>query len=97
MIMAECDEVCMCLAINTVCLCYHITLKDVRLGPRATKSSDIKQEEILDLSNLKLRVSDNLFNNSKLATSMKISLHGKLDKDNFWGFLVKNIRKIDKI
>ena len=76
---------------------YHVTLKDVRLGPRVTKSADIKQEEILDLSNLKIRVSDNLFNNSKLATSMKISLHGKLDKDNFWGFLVKNIRKIDKI
>ena len=76
---------------------YHITLKDVRLGPRAAKSSDIKQEEILDLNDLKIRLSDNLFNSTKLAKGMKISLHGKLEKDNFWGFLIKNIRKIDKI
>ncbi|MFW9952356.1 MAG: hypothetical protein ACFFKA_19730 [Candidatus Thorarchaeota archaeon] len=76
---------------------YHITLKDVRLGPRVTKKKDIKQEDIFDVKALKIRISDTLHSNAKLVNGLKISVNGKLEKDNFWGFLVKNIRKVDII
>jgi hypothetical protein len=76
---------------------YHISLKDVRVGPRVAKKSDIKTEEIIDIKNLKIRISENLQQSAKVTNGDKITVNGKLEKDNFWGFLVKNIRKIDKI
>jgi hypothetical protein len=76
---------------------FHISLKDVRLGPKVTKKSDFKEEDIIDLKNLKLRISEKVQTSIKLANGDKVSGSGKLEKDNFWGFLVKNIRKLDKI
>ena len=76
---------------------YHVSLKNVRMGPRVAKKNDIKKEDILELKNLKIRISENLQESAKLNNGDKISVNGKLDKDNFWGFLVKNIRKVDKV
>jgi hypothetical protein len=76
---------------------YHVTLKDARMGPRITKKSDLKEEEIEKLEKIRLRISEKLQSDSDLEVGNKISVNGKLDKDNFWGFLVKNIRKIEKL
>jgi len=76
---------------------YHITLKDVKLGPRISRKSDFREEDIIPIENLKIRISEKLQNDNKLKVKNKISVNGKLDKDNFWGIVVKNIRKIQKL
>jgi len=74
---------------------YHVTLKNVRLGPRVTKKSDTS--DIEEIKTLKIRISEKLNQENQLSIKEKIKLNGKLDKDNFWGILVKNIRKIEKL
>jgi hypothetical protein len=76
---------------------YHVTLKNVRLGPRATKKSDATGEDVEEIKTLKIRISEKLNRESQLVIKDKIKLNGKLDKDNFWGILVKNIRKVEKL
>jgi hypothetical protein len=76
---------------------YHVSLKDIKLGPRVAKKSDFKEEDVVNIDKLKLRISEKLQNENNLKEGDKINLNGKLDKDNFWGMLVKNIRKVQKI
>lgn len=82
---------------GNVTIYYHITLKDVRLGPRVYRKSDFREEDIVDIEKLKIRISEKLQNDQKLKVNDKLSINGKLDKDNFWGILVKNIRKVQKL
>jgi hypothetical protein len=74
---------------------YHITLKNVRLGPRVTKKSD--KVVVEEIKTLKIRISEKLNRESQLSIKDKIKLNGKLNKDNFWGILVKNVRKVEKL
>jgi len=76
---------------------YHITLKDIRLGPRIYRKGDFREEDIVDIEKLKIRISEKLQNDNKLNVKDKISVNGKLDKDSFWGIMIKNIRKIQKL
>ena len=76
---------------------YVVTLKNARFGPRVQKKSDFREEDIVDIDKLKLRISEKLHNEQNLKVGDKIGGNGKLTKDNFLGFIVKNIRKIEKI
>ncbi|MFX0080706.1 MAG: Rho termination factor N-terminal domain-containing protein [Candidatus Hodarchaeota archaeon] len=76
---------------------YHITLKDVKLGPRIYRKGDFREEDIVNVEKLKIRVSEKLQNDNNLKVNEKLSINGKLDKDNFWGIIVKNIRKVQKL
>ena len=76
---------------------YHITLEDVRLGPRISRKSDFREEDIIKVDMLKIRVSERLQEDNKLNLKDKIKVNGKFAKDNFWGLMVKNIRKVEKI
>ena len=76
---------------------YHITLKDIKLGPRVYRKGDFREEDIVDIEKLKIRISEKLQNDNKLNVKDKISVNGKLDKDSFWGIMIKNIRKIQKL
>ncbi|MFX1481503.1 MAG: Rho termination factor N-terminal domain-containing protein [Promethearchaeota archaeon] len=76
---------------------YHVSLKDIKLGPRIYRKVDFRQEDIVSIEKLKIRISEKLQNDNKLKVKDKISVNGKLDKDNFWGILVKNIRKVEKL
>lgn len=82
---------------GNVSVYYHITLDDVRLGPRISRKSDFREEDIVKVDTLKIRVSERLQEENKLDLKDKIKVNGKLDKDNFWGIMVKNIRKVEKI
>ena len=76
---------------------YAVTLKNARFGPRVQKKSDFREEDIVNVEKLKLRISENLNTEHNLEIGDKIGGNGKLTKDNFLGFIVKNIRKIEKI
>jgi hypothetical protein len=82
---------------GNVSIYYHITLEDVRLGPRISRKRDYREEDIIQVDKLKIRISERLQKENKLKPKDKIKVNGKLDKDNFWGIMVKNIRKVEKI
>ncbi|MHA2391172.1 MAG: Rho termination factor N-terminal domain-containing protein [Promethearchaeota archaeon] len=82
---------------GNITIYYHITLEDIKLGPRISKKSDFREEDIVNIEKLKIRVSERLRTDNNLKVKDKISVNGKLEKDNFWGILVKNIRKVQKL
>ncbi len=82
---------------DNITIYYHVELKEVKLGPKVAKKSDYKEEALVTVDKLKLRISDKLQNESNLKAKDKIKVNGKLDKDNFWGIMIKNIRKVEKI
>ncbi|MFX1375723.1 MAG: Rho termination factor N-terminal domain-containing protein [Promethearchaeota archaeon] len=82
---------------GNITIYYLITLKDVRLGLRIYRKSDFREADIVNIEKLKIRISEKLQNENKLKIQDKVLVNGKLDKDNFWGILVKNIRKIQKL
>jgi hypothetical protein len=76
---------------------YHISLKDVQLGPRVKKKTEYREEDIVELPSIKIRISEKLHSDNDFKIGMRLKLNGKLDKDNFWGYLIKNIRKVEII
>jgi len=76
---------------------YIVSLKNIKFGPKITRKSDFKEEDIKEAENLKLRISQKLHNESNLENGNKLKFNGKLMKDNAWGFIVKNVRKVEKI
>ena len=76
---------------------FLVSLKESKLGPKLKKQSDYREEETDIVDNLKVRVSEKLQSENSFIEGEKIKFNGKLVKDNFWGFMVKNVRKIDKI
>ncbi len=76
---------------------YQITLKNVRLGPRIARKSDYREDDIITVKELNVRISEKLQNDNQLKKKDKIKVNGKLDKDSFSGIMVKNIRKVQKL
>ena len=82
---------------DAITIYYHVSLTNVRVGPRVTKKSDYREEDLIDTENLKLRISDKLQEEHSLKENDKIAVNGKLVTDNFWGIMVKNIRKVENL
>ena len=82
---------------DTTTIYYHILLQNVKIGLKIAKKSDFKEEDIVHVKKLKIRISEKLQNENNLKKEDTISMNGKLEKDNFWGMLVKNVRKIEKL
>ena len=77
---------------------YLFNLKNVKLGPKITKPKDFTEENLINVENLYLRVSEKLFNELGLKVGDRIKFNGKLVKDSFLlDFVVKNVRKITKL
>ncbi len=76
---------------------YMVTIENVKIGPRLKKQSDFRAENIEEVEDLKLRLSDRLQNENSFIEGDKINFNGKLMRDNFWGLTVKNVRKISRI
>lgn len=77
---------------------YIVSLKNVKLGPRIQKQSEFREEDIKEVGNLNLRISEKLHDENDLKPVDKLSANGKLTKDNFLKmYIVKNIRKIQKL
>ena len=74
---------------------YIVSLKNLRFGPKITKKSEYREEDVKEAESLKLRVSQKLHDESDLKNGMKLKFNGKLVKDRVWGFIVKNVRKIE--
>jgi len=82
---------------DAITIYYHVSLKDVKVGPRVTKKSDFREEDILNIEKLKLRISEKLQTENTLKETDKIAVNGKLVTDKFWGIMIKNIRKVEKL
>jgi len=77
---------------------YIVTLKNVKMGPRVQKKSDFRETDVKKVDNLNLRISEKLKDDTEIKIGDKINGNGKLMKDNFLKmFIVKNVRKIQKI
>lgn len=77
---------------------YIVALKNVKLGPRIQKQSEFREEDVKEVENLNLRISEKLHDENDLKPVDKLSANGKLTKDNFLKmYIVKNIRKIQKL
>jgi len=75
---------------------FMVSLKDVKFGPKLKKASDFREEDTENVENLKVRISEKLQSENSLKKGDKVSFNGKLVKDNFWGNVVKNVRKISR-
>ncbi|MBY8981655.1 MAG: Rho termination factor N-terminal domain-containing protein [Candidatus Lokiarchaeota archaeon] len=82
---------------GNITIYFLISIKNIRLGPRVQKKTDFNEDYLIDVKELKIRISENLQNDCNLSIGDIISLNGKLNKDNISGFIVKNIRKVQKI
>ena len=68
------------------------------MGPRIKKKDDFNESDVINFEELAIRISEKLQEELKLKPGNKISLNGKLTKDNFLKlYVVKNIRKINLI
>lgn len=75
---------------------FMVSLKDVKFGPKLKKASDFREEDTENVEDLKVRISEKLQSENSLKKGDKVSFNGKLVKDNFWGNVVKNVRKISR-
>ncbi|MFX1310851.1 MAG: Rho termination factor N-terminal domain-containing protein [Promethearchaeota archaeon] len=75
---------------------FMASLENIKLGFKLKKQSDYREEDIENIENLKVRISEKLQNENNFTKRDKISFNGKLVKDNFWGYTVKNVRKVSK-
>lgn len=82
---------------GNITIYYLVSLKDLRFGPKITRKSDFREEDIKESENLKLRMSQKLQDEGGLKIGDKIKFNGKLVKDNVVGLVVKNVRKVEKI
>ena len=76
---------------------FLVNLKESKIGKRLKKKSDYREEETEIIDDLKVRVSEKLQSENSFVEGERINFNGKLVKDNFWGFMVKNVRKIVKL
>lgn len=75
---------------------YLITLKDIEFGPQLKKKSDYRKEDIENLDDLKIRVSENLFASDKFKLGDKITCNGGVNKDRMLGFMLKRVTALKK-
>ncbi|MFX0022124.1 MAG: Rho termination factor N-terminal domain-containing protein [Candidatus Hermodarchaeota archaeon] len=81
---------------GNITIYYMASLENLKIGPKLKKASDYREEDTENIEKLKLRLSAKLQNENNFKKSIKVSFSGKLVKDNFWGYTVKNVRKITK-
>lgn len=76
---------------------YIVSLKDLKIGPQLKKAKDYREEDTIKINDLKLRVSDNAYEKVKFKVGDKITCSGGVNKDNFWGLILKRVTKLSKI
>ncbi|MFW9818289.1 MAG: Rho termination factor N-terminal domain-containing protein [Candidatus Thorarchaeota archaeon] len=81
---------------GNITIFYMASLENLKIGPKLKKATDYREEDTENIEKLKLRISSKLQNENDFKKGNKISFSGRLVKDNFWGYTVKNVRKITK-
>ena len=82
---------------DNITIYYIVSLRNLKFGPKITRKSDFKEEDIKHVDIMKLRMSQKLHDEKNLKKGDKIKFNGKLVKDTMLGFIVKNVRKIDEL
>ncbi|MHA1301296.1 MAG: Rho termination factor N-terminal domain-containing protein [Candidatus Helarchaeota archaeon] len=78
---------------------YVLSLEDVKIGPQLKKKSEYDESKIEEVSKINVRLSEKNFEKITLKEGDMIRCNGRLEKDNFWGYILKrtsNIQKIEK-
>jgi len=76
---------------------YILSLKDVNVGPQLKKKSDFDESKLEEIDDLKLRISDNTYEKADISVGDKIKCNGGVNKDNFWGYMLKRVSKLEKL
>ena len=82
---------------GNVTIYYIVSLKDVKIGPQLKKDKDYREEDTIKVNELKIRVSDNAYEKVEFKVGDKITCSGGVNKDNFWGLILKRVTKLSKI
>jgi hypothetical protein len=81
---------------GNVTIFFMASIVNIKLGLKLKKKGDYLEEDIKNVETLKVRISEKLQNENSFIKGDKISFSGRLVKDNFWGYTVKNVRKITR-
>ncbi|TFG21364.1 MAG: hypothetical protein EU529_13640 [Promethearchaeota archaeon] len=77
---------------------YYLTsLKDVRFGPQLKKKSEYDENKIENINELKMRISENIYDKLGPKIGDKISCNGTVDNDSFFGTILKRVAKFTKL
>ncbi len=76
---------------------YIVSLKNVKIGPQWKKKSDYDESKIKTADKLRVRITDKSQEENQLDVGNKVSCSGGLERDNFWGILVKRVTKVTKL
>ncbi|MFX0038730.1 MAG: hypothetical protein ACFFCY_16390 [Promethearchaeota archaeon] len=82
---------------GNITIYFMASLENLKIGPKLKKARDYREEDTEIIEKLKLRISEKLQSENSFKKGDKINFSGKLVKDNFWGYTVKNVRKVSKI
>jgi len=75
---------------------YLITLKDIKFGPQLKKKSDYRKEDIENVDELFIRVSEKLYSSDNFKLGNKITCNGGVNKDRFLGIMLKRVTGLKK-
>ncbi|MGQ4876651.1 MAG: Rho termination factor N-terminal domain-containing protein [Promethearchaeia archaeon] len=76
---------------------YIVELKNIKFGPQIKRKADFKEENIQNIETLRIRLSEKAYYESDIKEGDKISCNGTLNKDNFWGLILKRVTKLNKL
>ncbi|MHA1379498.1 MAG: Rho termination factor N-terminal domain-containing protein [Candidatus Helarchaeota archaeon] len=75
---------------------YVLSLETVKIGPEVKKKSDFDESKIEEIPDINVRLSEKNFEKTTLKEGDKIKCNGRLEKDNFWGYILKRTSKLQK-
>ncbi|MEJ2248426.1 MAG: Rho termination factor N-terminal domain-containing protein [Candidatus Lokiarchaeota archaeon] len=82
---------------GNVTIYYMINLKNVKFGPQLQKKSEYDENQIKEIDGLLIRLSDTKYNKLEPKEGDKVSFNGSVDKDNFWGLMLKRVTKVKRV
>jgi hypothetical protein len=82
---------------DNITIYYLINLKDVKFGPQIKRKSDYDESQIQEIDELLIRLSDTKYNKMELKEEDKIKFNGTVNKDNFWGIMLKRVTKVERV
>ena len=76
---------------------YMVELKDAKFGPQLQRKSNYDKSQLKEIDELLIRLSDNKYNKIDLKEGDSISFNGTVNKDSFWGLMLKRVTKVKKV
>jgi hypothetical protein len=74
---------------------YVLKVKNAKFVPQVDKKSDVEDEEIVEVESLNIRISENAYETIKPQEGDKFGCNGAVNRDNFWGFILKRATKYE--